>query len=145
MNNNYYLYYDEAEQRFTLLMWDGNESMGGLGHNINFDLYFTNTQANGRIGRGLGGGFGSQNVLVERFMANETFKALYEQKLKEIYPQVFQSGALAQDVERFSTLIHSVNDERNLVELSAYDQAVKDMLDFINQRMEYLDTTELLG
>jgi hypothetical protein len=48
-------------------------------------------------------------------------------------------------VERYSALIHSVNEERNLVDITAYDQAAGKVLNFINQRMEYLETTELLG
>jgi len=143
MNNNYYLYYDETSQQFTLLMWDTNESLGKLGGSTSYDLYFSNT-GGGPGGRG-GGMGGGQNVLLKRFMANATFKALYEQKVKEIYQQAFVSGALAEDVERYSALIHSVNDERGLVESEAYEQAVQKALSFIEQRMEYLKTTELLG
>ncbi|HEX2981635.1 MAG TPA: CotH kinase family protein, partial [Anaerolineaceae bacterium] len=54
MNNNYYLYYDETAQRFTLLMWDANESLGKLGGNgqaDNYDLYFADAQND------MGGGF----------------------------------------------------------------------------------------
>jgi spore coat protein CotH len=143
MNNNYYLYYDETSKQFTLLMWDANESMGKLGGSTSYDLYFSNT--GGRPGGNPGGGMGGENVLMERFMANATFKALYEQKLKEIYQQAFVSGAMAADVERYSTLIHSVNDERALVEINAYDQAVQKMQTFISQRMKYLASTELLS
>jgi spore coat protein CotH len=148
MNNNYYLYYDDVAGRFTLLMWDGNESMGGLGggSSANFDLYFSGVQGMRGPGGGGGGGMGGgQNVLLERFMANATFKALYEEKLRAIYQQAFLSGALAEDVERYAALIHSVNDKRGLVDLTAYDQAVQSLLSFITLRMEYLNSTELLG
>jgi spore coat protein CotH len=100
MNNNYYLYYDETVERFTLL---------------------------------------------ERFMANATFKSLAEDKFVEIYQKAFVGGALVEDVERFSSLIHSVNDERSLVDLDAYDQAVQKVLDFISQRQTYLENTTLLS
>jgi spore coat protein CotH len=139
MNNNYYLYYDEVEERFTLLMWDANESLSKLGGSATFDLYFENT---GGMGRGMGGG---QNALLERFMASDEFKALYEEKLRLVYQEAFVSGAMTGTVEKYSALIHSVNDERNLVDITAYDQAVKKVENFINQRMEYLETTELLG
>ena len=147
MNNNYYLYYDDVAERFTLLMWDGNESMGGLagGSSANYDLYFTSSGGMG--GRG-GGGFGpggGDNVLMERFMANATFKALYEAKLQEVYEKIFLSGALSEDVERYAALIHSVNEGRGLVDLTAYDQAVQSLLGFIAQRAAYLESTELLG
>jgi spore coat protein CotH len=46
-------------------------------------------------GGGMGGG---QNTLVTRFMANATFKALYEEKLQLIYQQAFVSGAMTEIV-----------------------------------------------
>lgn len=140
MNNNYYLYYDTESQQFAVLMWDANESLGKLGGSATFDISLTNTQS-GFGGRGMGGG---QNALLKRFMASETFNALYEAKLKEVYEKVFVSSAMTDTIERYSALIHSVNDERSLVDMTAYDQAVERVLSFINQRMEYLKSTELL-
>jgi spore coat protein CotH len=143
MNNNYYLYYDEVEQRFTLLMWDANESLSKLGGNTTFDLYFQNTG----MGRGMapGGRGGGENILITRFMASDKFKSLYEEKLRLVYQEAFVSGMMTRTVEKYSALIHSVNDERNLVDITAYGQAVENVLSFISQRMEYLETTELLG
>ena len=145
MNNNYYLYYEESQARFTLLMWDANESLSKLGGNASYDLYFASTDGPGGRGGPGGGMGGGENVLMERFLANPTYKALYEQKLAEIYPVLFESGALSAEAERFSALIHSVNDERGLVEADAYDAAVTKVLTFINQRKAYLETTALLG
>lgn len=143
MNNNYYLYYDEVEERFTLLMWDANESLSKLGGNTTFDLYFENTG----IGRGVapGGMGGGENTLITRFMASDKFKTLYEGKLKEVYEKAFVSGAMTETIEKYSSLIRSVNDERDLVEIEAYDRAVEKVTNFILQRMEYLETTDLLG
>jgi spore coat protein CotH len=140
MNNNYYLYYDDTVERFTLLMWDANESLGGLGgqNSVSYDLSLSGDQGF----RGPGGG---DNVLMERFLANDTFRALYEQKLAEVYEKIFVSGAIVEDAERYAALIHAVNGELELVETEAYDQAVQNLLDFISGRMEYLKTTELLG
>jgi spore coat protein CotH len=142
MNNNYYLYYDDESGQFTLLMWDANESLGKLGGSATYDISLTNTQS-GFGGRG--GMGGSQNALLERFMASDKFKTLYEEKLRLVYQEAFISGAMTGTVERYSALIHSANKERGLVALTAYDQAVEKVLYFINQRMEYLETTELLG
>jgi hypothetical protein len=47
-------------------------------------------------------------------------------------------------VNQYSDLIHSVNEERSLVDLDAYDQAVADFLSFIAQRKEYLGSQTLL-
>lgn len=140
MNNNYYLYYDDESEQFTVLMWDANESLGKLGGSATFDISLTNTQ-NGFGGRGMGGG---QNALLKRFMESETFNALYEAKLKEVYEKVFVSGMMTETVERYSALIHSVNDERSLVDMTAYDQAVEQVLNFISQRIGYLRTIDLL-
>lgn len=149
MNNNYYLYYDDITKRFTLLMWDANESLGKLAmgnSSANYDLYFTSQGRDSN--RGLGGHVGpggGQNVLFERFIANDEFKALYVQKLQVIYQQVFASNAIVEQIDKYQDLIHQVNAERNLVDTETYDQAVQKVLDFVNQRMEYLSTTELLA
>lgn len=137
MNNNYYLYYEEEIEQFTLLMWDANESFGKLGGSASYDLSLTNTQS-GR-GGGMGGG---QNALLTRFIANATFKALYEEKLQEVYEKAFTSGAMTNAIDQYSELIHAANDERNLVEIAAYDQAVEKMKTFISQRVDYLKSTE---
>ena len=147
MNNNYYLYYDEETQQFTLLMWDANESFGKLGGSASYDLSLTNTQngAGNRGGPGGGGMGGGENALLTRFMANAIFKALYEEKLQEVYEKAFTSGAMTNAIDQYSELIHSANDERNLVEIDTYDQAVEKMKTFISQRMDYLKTNKLFS
>ncbi len=141
MNNNYYLYYDDVTGQFTILMWDANESLAKLGGSATYDVSLTNTQQ-GR-GGGRGGPGGGSNALLTRFMANATFKALYEEKLVEVYEQAFATGAISDVVEKYATLIHSVNDDRSLVDISAYDQAVEKIKNFISQRKEYLQTLEI--
>jgi spore coat protein CotH len=144
MSNNFYLYYDDQAQRFTLLMWDANESFGGLGGGraADYDLYFASgSQGFGGM-RGPGGG---ENVLLERFMAVDSFKALYEEKLVEVYEKAFLSGAILEDIQRYSDLIHSVNAERSLVDIEAYDQSVQTIVDFVEARAAYLESTQLLG
>lgn len=141
MNNNYYLYYDDVDQRFTLLMWDANESMGKLGMGIQtatFDLYYQGSQ---NMGARMGGG---SNVLVSRFMANATFKALYERKLQQVYQQVFASGKISQIVESYAAVVRQANTQRKLVDTSSYSSAVSKVLDFIARRSSYLATTPLL-
>ena len=148
MNNNYYLYYDDTSRRFTLLMWDANESLGKLmgGNNTTYDLYFTSQQGMAFPGGGnRGGPGGGQNTLLKRFMANATFKALYEEKLETIYQQAFLSGAITEKIEAYATLVSQTNQQRNLVTLENYDAAVTSVLNFISQRSEYLSKTTLLG
>lgn len=147
MNNNFYLYYDDEAGRFTLLLWDTNESLGKLGGNTSYPLDIPIQQEDTPAGpRGGRGGFaGGNNTLITRFITNDTFKSLYEEKLMLVYEQVFLSGKITAMVGEYSRLIHEVNDERNLVEMENYEQAVENTLTFINQRMDYLASTELLG
>jgi spore coat protein CotH len=141
MNNNYYLYYDDAAQRFTLLMWDGNESLGKLAASnqaTTYDLYYQDRQ-------GMGGRMGGSNLLVTRFLANPAFGALYEQKLEEVYRQAFVGGAIVEQIEQYSTLVRQVCQERGLADVELYDRAVVSVLDFVARRAAYLATTSLLG
>ena len=98
MNNNYYLYYDERSARMTLLYWDGNESLGGMGMGTSatFDLYFEDQ----RQMRLPGNRSGKQNILLQRFLANPTFRKLYEAQLAQVYRRVFASAALQIKADR---------------------------------------------
>jgi spore coat protein CotH len=140
MNNNYYLYYDDVLERFTLLMWDANESLGKMGGDraVEYDLYPTGRQA-------MGGPGGGTNNLVERFLANETFRALYESKLTQVYLQAFASGAITRQIEQYASVVRQANEQRSLVEEQAYEQAVANTLDFIAERSAWLETTSLLA
>jgi spore coat protein CotH len=142
MNNNYYLYYDDTAQKFTLLMWDANESLGkheGSGQTAAaYDISNTSQRTGGMRQ-------GKTNVLVTRFLANATFKALYEQKLQTIYQQAFVGGKISQTIEQYATLIRQVNPQRNLVAQENYDTAVTKVQTFINQRSAYLAKTTLLS
>ncbi len=141
MNNNYYLYYDDLSERFTLLMWDANESLGklaGASRAAQYDIFSVGQQG----GRGPGGG---TNILVKRFMASDKFKALYEAKLQQAYQQAFASGAMTALVQQYADLVRQANQERDLVVLEDYERAVASVLDFIAQRSAYLAGTSLLG
>ncbi len=70
--------------------------------------------------------------------------ALYEEKLRQVYEEAFLSGAVTDKVEAISTLIHSVNDERSLVAIETYDQSGEHILPFLNQRIEYVNSTGLM-
>lgn len=149
IGNNFYLYYDDQTGRFTVLLWDANESLGKLGFGrpggggsaATADIY---PQASMRVG-GFPGMRGASNDLLNRFMANETFKALYEQKLKLVYQQAFANGGMAQQIEQYTTLVRKANADRHLVDADAYEQAVANVINFINQRGEYLASIPLLG
>ncbi len=51
------------------------------------------------------GGRGKSNILVERFHANPEFEQLYEQRLAELTAQLYDSGAAAQTLDEWVTLL----------------------------------------
>jgi spore coat protein CotH len=139
MGNNYYFYYDDLSGLMTILMWDGNESLGKLGGDATYDLYFHG-------GSGMGGRMGrTSNQLITRFLANPTFKTLYEAKLEHVYQQAFLSGAIEQLIETYTDVVKQAHQERALVDQVTYEQAAADVLDFITRRSAYLASTPLLG
>ncbi len=145
MSNNYYLYYDDVAERFTVLLWDANESLGKLaggGRAATYDLYYQ-----GRQGMGGGrGGMERSNTLVTRFLAAPTFRALYEAKLVEIYDREFAGGAIDRRIEEYADLVRTAAAERTgLVDLEQYEQAVVSLQAFVEQRAAYVASTELLA
>ncbi len=152
MNNNYYLYYDDQAEQFTVMLWDTNESLGKLGGSASYGLDITSSSAEGGGpggggfggGRG-GGGMGGENSLTSRFLANDTFKALYEEKLALIYQQAFASNAINELVDEYSQLVHEASGERSLVDLDNYETAVDEVLTFIDERYQYLASSDLLA
>ncbi len=111
--NNAYLWWDAETGQFTVVPWDMNLALGsgmgfpgGQGGPANFpdgaeppaggfpqDLgeFPGGTLPDGAMPRG--GGFGGRsNPLVERFLANEEFNALYESRLAELTEQLIASG-----------------------------------------------------
>jgi spore coat protein CotH len=173
MGNNYYLYYDYTEERFTILAWDTNESLGkiSMGGRADLDLYWQavgsrfgrmfdeaepsegetapvddQPNAGGGNPRGPAGRMGRGNhLLKERFFDISEFLALYEEKLQASYQQVFLDDLLTAKIEEYAKLVTAYNQEHGLVDQTAYDAAVQDVLDFVAQRREYLSSTELLG
>ena len=151
MGNNYYLYYDNESRRFTVLMWDANESLGKLagrgfggrsggGNAASYDIYYQNT--GGGPGMGMRGG---SNPLLSRFMASARFKALYEQKLRLVYQKAFAGGAIMEQIGRYTAVVRQANTQRSFVDSSSYEQAVASVQHFVAQRGEYLASTPLLG
>ncbi|MCL4258328.1 MAG: CotH kinase family protein [Anaerolineales bacterium] len=144
MNNNYYLYYDEQAEKMTVLLWDTNESLSKLGGNVSYSLDLSAQQAGfgGGMGRGMGGG---SNTLLSRFIANDTFRALYQQKLQEVYDAVFANDALTEKVDAYAALVLAANADRGLVDEQTYTAAVESVRSFLEQRKEYVLSTGLVS
>ncbi len=52
------------------------------------------------------GGFGQQNILVQRFLADEAFAAIYQERLDALRAELFASGVAAETLDsRSSTLL----------------------------------------
>lgn len=147
MNNNYYLYYNEIDGRFYILMWDANESLGGLSQGTqtaNYDIYYASSQDGFPRPFGTGGPGGGQNTLTQRFLANETFKAYYKNKLELLYQEIFVSGAIFAQINTYSALVQETSTEPGLITAQEYQAAVTSVQSFIQERIAYLANTPLL-
>ncbi|MHC1781249.1 MAG: CotH kinase family protein [Anaerolineaceae bacterium] len=215
MGNNYYLYYDDEGGRFTVLMWDANESLGSMGggigapgaagglmqgpgggalpgvgmqagpqaggqaspggqffrpgaapnaavpngqmraNNARPGMAFENTATNRDSARAdiypavrsQGGGNrmgGGSNLLLMRFMSMPAFKALYEEKVIEVYEKAFASGTMIAKIEEITAVVHEENAERGFVDAEAYEQAAARVVDLVKRRGEYIGGTELV-
>ncbi len=135
MGHNYYLYYDNDARRFTVLMWDANESLGKLAfggaQTATYDIYYQGQQ---QMGMRMGG----SNVLSTRFLATPEFVAVYEAQLQRIYQDLFANGFLVERIEIYAAIVRAANSDGALAEPAAYEQAVTATLNFINQRQTYL-------
>jgi spore coat protein CotH len=140
MNNNYYLYYDDQAERFTLLYWDGNESLSKLGggSSASTSLVGNQSQRSFRMG-------GGTNTLLSRFIATPSFYALYEQQVAAVYQAVYASGAITAQVAQYAALVGAANEGRGLVDAAAYEAAVSSVRAFIEARMEFLEADLMVG
>lgn len=116
--NNSYLYYDSATGVFTVVAWDHNLSFGGFGRDgfagggrgipgggEDDGFGGTDDERPGDFGRD---GFGpGGNILVERFLANDEWNALYEQNVDELTDQLIDSGAAQQVLDGWADLLTS--------------------------------------
>lgn len=160
MGNNYYLYYNDQSKRFSLLLWDANESLGKLAGGANaarYDLYYegtntgpapaVNNAAAGANGAALGGGppmMNGENILKKRFLSNPTFRKRYEEALKKQYTALFVNDAFTPQITTYSNLVHRVNPTRPLVNIDSYDKAVANVQAFLNARKAFLQTVAVL-
>ncbi len=123
--NNSYLQYDTTTDQFTVVSWDlnlafdtanvtgaGGAGAGGPGAGGN------RPAGGGGAGGGGAGGPGDQpNVLVDRFMANDDFAALYASKTSELTDQLFTSGTVDDVLANWTELL--INDAADLVPASS--------------------------
>lgn len=128
--NNSYLYYDTETEQFTVVPWDYNLAFGDAGFGLadgqgaarggvggdagRADEPSAAAAAGGRTeppggfgpgdrsdGAAAAGGRGASNILVERLLALDEFRALYEQRVAELTTSLIDSGLAAEVVARW--------------------------------------------
>ncbi|MFR9730624.1 CotH kinase family protein [Saccharopolyspora sp. MS10] len=127
--NNYYLWYDTARGRFTVLSWDLNLSFTGMGMGPGRGAPGPDSAggAPGDTGGdrpeppgggmpggrpdGSGGGSRGSSALKERFLADEHFRAAYEQAYADLYRDLITSGTAAGLVDRVAARAEGAGDE----------------------------------
>jgi spore coat protein CotH len=164
MGNNYYLYYDPTTERFTILAWDTNESLGKLAmgsRGADLDIYWEavndqfgrllddeNTDTSppaGNNARRFGPRMGGNHLLMKRFFETPEFLQLYKQKLESMYQALFVDGFLADTIGTYADVVTAYNAGHDLVDQATYDAAAAKTLSFVTQRQAYLETTQLLS
>ncbi len=110
--NNSYLRYDAGTKRFTVLSWDLNLAFnaGPAGGGQPPPGGGLRTPPAGQVPAGgqqprAGGPGGRTNILVQRFQANPTFAALYNQAKTDLQAQLFTSGEATAVLDRWSGVL----------------------------------------
>lgn len=115
--NNSYLYWDADTGVFTVIPWDHNLAFGGMG-GMGGMRSMGGTGADrellpavdgdfvppGGDARG-GAGFGRSNILVQRFLAEESFAAQYEAALAELRAELYDSGLAADLLAQWAEIV----------------------------------------
>ncbi|MBD0022843.1 spore coat protein CotH [Gordonia pseudamarae] len=154
---NYYLWYDLATKKFTVISWDLNLAMNGDVNAGPFDktsigpgggnrqqqekAQTTDAQTDTRAGAPQGQGAGpggamrdTQNPLKTRFLASTAFKATYEETYWKLYEQIYRDG-MADSI--LTEVADRVPITAKLSE-SDRDSAVADLRSWIAQRSKAL-------
>lgn len=119
--SNYYLWYDLATARFTVLSWDLNLAFGGLGRGggvVNVAPGAGNVPPPGGVivgpgggpgGPGGPGGFGGRggNALKSKFVAAPAFATVRESARAGARQAIYGSGAAATELARLKAIVAS--------------------------------------
>jgi len=124
--NNSYLYYDDADKRFTVVAWDHNLALSGAGPGGIGELdpaqlpggtlpdgFDPSQMPGGTVPEGVElppdgvrvGGFGGSNALADRFMSTADFSALYDEALVRLRSDLFESGAAQRLLDQWSNTL----------------------------------------
>ena len=138
--NNYYLWYDTEEERFTVLSWDLNLSFGAMGgmpggsdQGVDAELPEGTDPPGGTqppagveppegmeppegaetpgAGGDMGATMGGSGALKDRFLENEDFTARYEQAYAELHESLVGSGAASELLESAVSRAEAAGDD----------------------------------
>ncbi|MFI6579184.1 CotH kinase family protein [Nocardiopsis sp. NPDC050513] len=139
--NNYYLWYDTEEERFTVLSWDLNGAFGGMGMGFGADAAgggqlpggaeapegmqppgggeFQGTQTpegteapeGDERSEGMAGGGRGSGELKERFLADAGFEEMYRQAYADMYEDLIAGGTAADLLEDIVASAEAAGDE----------------------------------
>ncbi|MFA6017862.1 MAG: CotH kinase family protein [Patescibacteria group bacterium] len=156
MGSNYYLYYNKETKQFTMLSWDQNLALGGLGGgnrmqtNTQDDLGnvvnewmneggFNGADANaGVVKENRGGGMsGKTNTLKERLFANEKFKAQYDAEYTRLSSLIFGDNGIGESMaQSFIDTFLDYNTEHSIMDSATYTSAAQKILSFFGTAQE---------
>ncbi|MFH1611587.1 MAG: CotH kinase family protein [Patescibacteria group bacterium] len=165
MGSNFFLYFDNELEQFTLLSWDANMSLGsgmggGMGRGMDQDeqgqLEMQGIWQNqgelpenfagvkgaqfGVIGEEREGGMKSgSNILKDRFFANEKFSAMYEDVYENLETLLYRSDILLKQTEELSVVFEQYNKEHGIVDEEEYNKSVNNIVSYIEQKMVEID------
>ena len=111
--NNSYLQYDYGTELFTVVNWDlnlafdtANVGGGGGGRGGAAGQNGARPEGGGRAAPGEGGGAGEgDNVLANRFLANDAFAEMYSDATIELSGSLFESGLAAEVVSAWTDVL----------------------------------------
>lgn len=161
MGSNYYLLFNKNTDKFTMLSWDLNLAMGGMGggRGGNFDNEDMNEERreamedwmkeggfefdsekegvqrekNGNQNGMLGGRNGT-NTLKDRFFENENFVQMYVDKYNELKKIIYDDGLVLDKTNELIKVFSDYNIENEILDQSEYDSDAESLKQYINQQ-----------
>lgn len=121
---NYYLSYELATKKISVISWDLNLALSG------------NATASPDESLTMGGGGKGGNTLKTRFLASDSFKKVYDSAYQELYTQVYAEGTAS---SLLATITESIPASEGLTEEEIAEKS-KTLGTFLTQRGEALET-----
>ncbi|GAA2215962.1 hypothetical protein GCM10009850_114300 [Nonomuraea monospora] len=153
---NYYLWYDLDTKKFKVVTWDLNLAFSGnaeSGVNDTISMGFgrgrpqqnqqQGQQAQAPPGGGGGGGGGMMRMghpLKEKFLANATFKKLYEEQYRALYTKLLSSGTATGLVDDLIAA-YGLNEKSDPAKI---EQEAKTLRTFLQTRTQTLRTDKAI-